>query len=139
MYTLETDSRQFYNYECCADFFREFTFAEVVPKVRIAAVWGKTSRKSFREVTIVSSLASCDLSHYMYPEKKSGPLPASSHVRQPAHTARTVVHEHRLPRTSQSTSKTGSLVNTRRRTTVESTEAQNGSWNMARTRGVGLV
>ena len=81
------------------------------------------------------------LSYNIYPEKKIGPFPASS----AQHTDSTyVVPGPPAPTTYLAPhSRQAKLVlilthKTRRRTTVASAEARNGSWRMARTQGVGL-
>ena len=97
--------------------------------------------KSLREVTAVTSLGSCDFSYDIYPEKNYMPLAVPSHVRQfRTHTQHLVQqHRHTSHLTDDKQDKLlYSLLSTRRRTTVESTEARNGSWSMARTRRVGL-
>ena len=99
----------------------------------------KMNSKSFREGTIVTSLAFCDFSYTIYPEKNPGPLPASSSSQLSTHRKH-LVHQHPRLTSHLTVDKQDwllySLEDTRRRTTVESTETRNGSWRMARTQGV---
>ena len=81
--------------------------------------------KSFREGTIVTSLAFCDFSYTIYPEKNPGPLPASSSSQLSTHRKH-LVHQHPRLTSHLTVDKQDwllySLVDTRRRTAVESTE-----------------
>ena len=101
----------------------------------------KMNSKSFREGTIVTSLAFCDFSYTIYPEKNPGPLPASSSSQLSTHRKH-LVHQHPRLTSHLTVDKQDwllySLVDTRRRIAVEITEARNGSWHMLRTRGVEL-
>ena len=99
--------------------------------------WKKTNCKASERIHDLSSL-----SDSIYPGKISGPSPARSaqhtekYLRNTWSTSTDDIHTSHLTTVDKQNWLTFSY--TRGPTTVESVKARNGSWRLARTRGVGL-
>ena len=128
--------------ECLRNKESAVNLSKTTPTVRIAVTLGKKKMKKIQRIKIQYFSRPPNT---IYPEEKFRPLPA------PSSSMNSTEHIEHLPGppaltaydTSQLTvdkqvSLLYALLDTRRRATVDRTEARNGSQRKARTRGVGL-
>ena len=100
----------------------------------------KKYRTTYQTVPYHAIPTPCHTIPYPYPALPYRTIPVGAPTRKPPRTWSTSaddIHTSHLTVDKQNWVSC-SLVDTRRRTTVESAEARNESWRMARTRGVGL-